>query len=148
MTKQSVVNASPLIFLSKAEMLHLLRQEGEEVLVPESVVQEILKRGRNDVTAKVLESTDWLKTIEVQKIPALIQSWDLGPGESSVLAYAYANPGVTAIIDDGPGRYCAETLGLPLRGTLGLVMIAKKKRYYNCCTSTCGTIETTRDVFI
>lgn len=43
------------------------------------------------------------------------------------MAYAYSNPGVTAIIDDGPGRYCAETLGIPLRGTLGLVMMAKKR---------------------
>ena len=82
---------------------------------------------RNDVTAKVLDSTPWLKIVEVPAIPALIQSWDLGPGESSVLAYAYSNPGITAIIDDGQGRYCAETLGLPLRGTLGLVLMAKKK---------------------
>lgn len=129
MSKKSVVNASPLIFLSKAGMMHLLQQKVEEVLVPEPVVQEILKRGSQDFTAKVLESIDWLKPVEVAKIPALIQSWDLGPGESSVLAYAYANPGVTAIIDDGPGRYCAETLGLPLRGTLGLVMIAKNKGF-------------------
>ncbi len=114
MPKQSVVNASPLIFLSKTRMLHLLQQEGEEILVPESVVQEILNRGDHDVTAKAFKSTNWLRTIEVPKIPALIQSWDLGPGESSVLAYAYDNPGMTAIIDDGPGRYCAETLGLPL----------------------------------
>jgi len=40
---------------------------------------------RNDVTAKVLDSTPWLKIVEVPAIPALIQSWDLGPGESSVL---------------------------------------------------------------
>lgn len=127
MHRQSVVNASPLIFLSKAGMVHLLRQEESEIIVPEPVAQEIRKRGNHDVTVKVLESTYWLKPVEVSNIPALIQSWDLGPGETSVLAYAYANPGVTAIIDDGLGRYCAETLGLPLRGTLGLVMIAKNR---------------------
>ena len=127
MPNKAVVNASPLIFLSKAGIIHLLQEEGSEVLVPECVAQEILKRGSHDVTAKTVASTAWLKTIEVPEVPALIQSWDLGPGESSVLAYAYSNPGVTAIIDDGPGRYCAETLGIPLRGTLGLVMMAKKR---------------------
>ncbi len=86
MLNQSVVNASPLIFLSKAGMIHLLQLEGPDVLVPEPVVGEILKRGRNDVTAKVLDSTPWLKIVEVPAIPALIQSWDLGRGESSVLA--------------------------------------------------------------
>ncbi len=32
-----------------------------------------------------------------------------------------------AIIDDGAGRRCAETPEIPLIGTLGLVMIAKKR---------------------
>ncbi len=44
-----------------------------------------------------------------------------------MLAYAHNNPGVVTIIDDKAGRNCAETLGLPLLGTLGLVMIAKKR---------------------
>ncbi len=69
-----------------------------------------------------------IKTVKVIEIPPIIQSWDLGTGESSALAYAYVNPGVTVIIDDGHGRYCAETLGLRLKGTLGLVMLAKKNR--------------------
>ena len=77
MPKQSVVNASPLIFLSKAGMVNLLRQEEYEIIVPEPVAQEILKRGSHDVTVKVLESTDWLKPVEVSNIPALIQSRDL-----------------------------------------------------------------------
>lgn len=128
MSKQSVVNASPLIFLSKAGMIQLLQLEGPEVLVPKAVADEILKRGSQDITARVLESTTWLKAIDAPDIPSLIQFWDLGQGESSVLAHAYFHPGVTAIMDDGPGRYCAETLGLPLRGTLGLVMLAKKRR--------------------
>lgn len=127
MIKQSAVNASPLIFLSKARMLHLFKQEWSEVLVPEPVAGEILKRGCNDVTAQALSSLPWIKTVEKPEVPAFIQSWDLGPGESSVLAYAYANPGITAIIDDGQGRDCAETFGIPLRGTLGLVMMAKNR---------------------
>ena len=32
-----------------------------------------------------------------------------------------------AIIDDGPARRCAEILGIPLSGTLGLVMTAKRR---------------------
>ncbi len=132
----AVVNASPLIFLSRAGMMHLLRQVGAEIAVPEFVAGEILQRGHHDITAKILETTPWLKTVKVIEIPPIIQSWDLGPGESSVLAYAYANPEVTAIIDDGHGRYCAETLGLRLKGTLGLVMLAKKN----------GTIPAARSV--
>ena len=45
--------------------------------------------------------------------------------ESAVLAYAYVHPGTIAIIDDGAGRRCAETFGILLNGTLGLVITAK-----------------------
>ena len=113
MSEQSVVNASPLIFLSKAGLIHLLQQAGQKVAVPETVANEILRRGIKDITAQVLEKTTWLSIVKVPLIPTVIQSWDLGPGESSVLAYAHNNPGVVTIIDDKAGRNCAETLGLP-----------------------------------
>ena len=57
----------------------------------------------------------------------IIQAWDLGLGESSVLAYSYVNAGTIAIIDDLAARRCAEALHIPLRGALGLVLIAKNR---------------------
>jgi len=95
-------------------------------MVPESVSREIARRGLDDVTARALSDTPWLISVPVINIPSLIQSWDLGAGESAVLAYAQQNPGVIAIIDDGAGRRCADILGVPLSGTLGLVLLAKK----------------------
>jgi predicted nucleic acid-binding protein len=127
MYKQAVVNASPLIFLSKAGVIHFLQQAAPDIVVPEVVALEVGRRGRNYITARTLANNPWVATVEVPVIPPLIQSWDLGPGESAVLAYARTHPGVVAIIDDGAGRRCAETLGVPLLGTLGLIMIAKKR---------------------
>jgi predicted nucleic acid-binding protein len=60
-------------------------------------------------------------------VPAQIQSWGLGPGESSVLAWAHAHPGSEAIIDDLAGRRCAAAFNIPVRGTLGLALIAKQR---------------------
>ncbi len=59
-------------------------------------------------------------------MPAVIQSWDLGAGESSVLTWAYAHRGTLAIVDDLAARRCAAALNLPVRGTLGLVLLAKQ----------------------
>jgi predicted nucleic acid-binding protein len=53
-------------------------------------------------------------------------AWDLGAGESAVLALALANSGTRAIIDDLQGRRCAEALGIPLRGTVGLILRARR----------------------
>lgn len=127
MADAAVVNASPLIFLSKAGLIDLLRVVSPQVMVPESVAIEIGRRGSDDVTAKAMADTPWLISVPVTTIPPLIQSWDLGAGESAVLAYALQNPGMVAIIDDGSGRRCAEVLGVPLCGTLGLVLLAKQR---------------------
>jgi predicted nucleic acid-binding protein len=39
----------------------------------------------------------------------------------------YANPGTVIIVDDLAARRCAATLGIPVRGTLGLILAAKKR---------------------
>ena len=126
MSETAVVNASPLIFLTKAGMLELLKIIAPQIMVPEPVVREIAARGPNDITAKAIADAAWLVTVPVSNVPSLIQSWDLGAGESAVLAYAKENPGTVAIIDDGAGRRCAEVLGVPVSGTLGLVLRAKQ----------------------
>jgi predicted nucleic acid-binding protein len=121
------VNASPLIFLAHANLLELLRLLGEEVLVPLAVAEEIRRRGPEDPTARALEATDWLRVIEIPSIPPRIERWDLGAGESAVLAWCLEHPGSEAVIDDLAGRRCADALDIPVRGTLGLVLIAKQR---------------------
>jgi predicted nucleic acid-binding protein len=122
-----VVNASPLIYLSKAGLMDLLQLLSPSVLVPEAVATEIQRRGSSDITAKVLSSTAWLKVVTTPEVPGIIQDWDLGAGESAVLAWAYLHQGSEAIIDDLAARRCAAALEIPLRGTLGLVLVAKRR---------------------
>ncbi len=57
----------------------------------------------------------------------MIQNWDLGAGESAVLTWGYVNPGTEVIVDDLAARRCAAALGIPVRGTLGLVLTAKQQ---------------------
>lgn len=135
-THHPVVNASPLIFLAKGGYLELLQLAGEQVLVPEPVAEEIRRRSPGDVTAQALDETPWLLVRAVPSIPPVIQAWDLGPGESAVLALAYARAGTEVIIDDLAGRRCAVALDIPMRGTLGLVLAAKRN----------GRIEAARPV--
>jgi predicted nucleic acid-binding protein len=125
--ERPVVNASPLIFLVRGGMLDFLQLAGTELVVPSSVATEIQRRGPADVTARAIESTPWLIVVEVLPIPALIQAWDLGEGESAVLAWAYAHPGTEAIVDDLAARRCAAVLGIPVRGTLGLALTSKQR---------------------
>jgi len=127
MAETAAVNASPLIYLSRAGLLDLLRLAGNEIFVPDVVADEIRVRGPADPTVAALVATPWLRVEKAPPTPPAILAWDLGPGESSVLAFAKARPGCRAVIDDLQGRRCAEAIGVPLRGTLGLVLRAKRE---------------------
>ncbi|WP_299411401.1 DUF3368 domain-containing protein [Acaryochloris sp. IP29b_bin.148] len=124
-----VIDASPLIFLSTANYLHLLQQLYPQVLVPQVVIQEIRQYGDADPTCLALQKADWLVEVKPPITPQAVRACRLDPGESAVLAWAQLYPGTEAIVDDLAGRRCAQQLGIPVRGTLGLVLVAKQRGY-------------------
>ncbi|MFW6295642.1 MAG: DUF3368 domain-containing protein [Halothece sp.] len=127
MAELPAINTSPLIFLTKGGLLNLLQLLSPKIIVPQAVQAEIEAYGEGDITAQSLAKTDWLVVKETPPVPLVIQNWDLGAGESAVLSWGYAHPGTEVIIDDLAGRRCAETFAIPVRGTLGLVLIAKQR---------------------
>jgi predicted nucleic acid-binding protein len=59
-------------------------------------------------------------------VPASVSTWKLDPGEESVLSVALQYPGCEVVIDDLLGRRCAVAHGIPLLGTIGVVILAKR----------------------
>ncbi len=127
MPEPPVVNASPLIILAHGGAFDLLRVAGDQLVVPSAVAVEIRQRGLADPAVQAMDQASWLAIVQDLPIPQAILSWDLGPGESAVLTRALAHPGAEAICDDQAARRCASTLGIPVRGTLALVLGAKQR---------------------
>jgi predicted nucleic acid-binding protein len=125
--ERPATNASPLIFLSRAGLVDFLQLEGNQIVVPKPVAKEIQRRGSDDPTVQAIEKTNWLCVVEPPPIPDTIRAWDLGVGETSVLARGSHNPGTVIIVDDLAARRCAASHGISVRGTLGLVLTAKKR---------------------
>ena len=96
-------------------------------MVPEPVITEIHGHGADDPTVKAIAQVGWLVTVAAPKVPREIADWELGPGETAVLALAHADRGARAVIDDRDARRCARSLAIPLIGTLGLVILAKQE---------------------
>jgi predicted nucleic acid-binding protein len=95
-------------------------------MVPAPVIEEVRGHGPDDPTVQAIEQVDWLVTVLAQEVPREIADWELGPGETAVLALAHAERGARAVIDDREARRCARSLSIPLIGTLGLVLLAKQ----------------------
>jgi predicted nucleic acid-binding protein len=120
-----ILNASPVITMAKAGYLHLFEQLAAKLLIPEPVAAEILAAPPSDPARKALES-GWGIRISPGKVPGAVLEWGLGSGESGVLALSLENPGYTAVLDDAAARRCARALHVPLIGTLGAVLRAKR----------------------
>jgi predicted nucleic acid-binding protein len=120
-----VVNASPLIALGKVGQLDLLRLLSEDVLLPEPVVQEILAGPEGDPARSAI-AAGWGHRVPADTISPQVLEWSLGTGESAVLSVALEDRGRRAVLDDAEGRRCARTQGIPVIGTLGVVLRARK----------------------
>ncbi len=128
MSEALIVNASPLVFLGKAGSLELLRGIGlGRVIVPAAVVEEVVASGHSDRAGSALAAADWIERPARAAIPTGVVEWDLGAGESEVIALALATPGARAVIDDLAARRCARALGVEVIGTLGVVIAASRR---------------------
>jgi len=123
-----IVNASPLIFLGNAGRLELLRSLGEHILVPESVHREVTTSEHSDRAASEVRIATWLTPVVVASVPQTIHAWDLGPGESEVIALGLERRNARMVIDDLAGRKCAAAHELDVIGTLGVVIAAYKRK--------------------
>ena len=121
-----IVNASPLILLTKVGRIDLLNAEGVDVVVPGLVLQEVSLLDPDDPVVRAIHDAGWSVVMPAAPVPASLSRWKLDPGEESVLAVALQNPGCEVVIDDLAGRRCAVAHGIPLLGTVGVIILAKR----------------------
>ena len=95
-------------------------------MIPRAAVAEIQRGGALDPSVQALVNSPWIVTVDPGAIFAAVAALKLGTGESAVLSHAFANPGSGVILDDRAARKAALALGLPVQGTLGLILMAKR----------------------
>ena len=124
-----VINASPLITLFRSGQADLLPRLFTHIVAPEAVWQEVVLDEWEewaDRAARELSKQSWPVRAEVTSSPR-VAAWELGAGETAVLSHALANPPLRAMIDDMDARRCAKTLNIPMLGTGGLLVLAKRR---------------------
>lgn len=123
-----VINASPLITLFRSGLHPLLPQLFPELLVPEPVWNEVVSQTYDDPAARGLATASWARRAPVTLEPQ-VQRWGLGAGETAVLSLAMCKPDYTAVVDDRAARRCAQVLSIPLIGTAGVIVLAKRRGF-------------------
>jgi len=122
-----VVNASPLILLSRVDRLDLIERLARQILIPNAVIDEVRAGQQKDRAAATALAWAGRYRVEDIAIVASIEHWDLGLGESQVIAHCVRGSR-WAVIDDRAARRCAAAQKVPVIGTLGVVLRAKKNQ--------------------
>ncbi len=122
---EAICDTSPLQYLHQLGLLHVLPRLIGHIIVPPAVVDELAAGRSLGVNLPDVAGLEWVEVRPPLSAPALPLVTDLGAGETQVLALALEYPGTPVILDDGLARRTARRLGLPLTGTLGLVVDAK-----------------------
>jgi len=127
MSRVWVVNASPLILLGKIGHVALLGKLADELVVSAAVAREVANKPAGERALAEVATFPGARFEPEIAMSAELLTWNLGQGESQVLALAGANSGSRAILDDLDARRCAQSFGVPLIGTIGVVLRAKRR---------------------
>lgn len=102
-TEAWVVDASLLILYARIDQLVLLEQLAPRLIIPEAVIVEVRSGHHKDRTAG--RAIAWATQYRYPDIaiPATIDRWNLGVGESQVISYCLKGPRC-AVLDDQRAR--------------------------------------------
>lgn len=122
---KAVVNATPLISLALLGRLSLLNEMFDAVIVPRAVYAEVVQGGAGKPGADALAEADWLNVVSAD-VSLTIEPLLLGldAGELEVLLLARQIEPDWVIIDERLARRVAFAMGLPVKGTLGILLAA------------------------
>lgn len=121
-----IVDSSPLIVLLKSNLEYILPKLFDEIILPQSVSDEILAGQSNDIAKQKLPTISWLKIFPDANPNHLTINVNLGKGEIAVLNLALEMSFARVVLDDFAARKSAKDLKIPFIGTGGLLVLAKQ----------------------
>jgi uncharacterized protein len=122
-----VCNATPLINFAAINRLDILQAVFSQIVIPQAVCDETTVSGF-PASEFVLQAiaAKWLQVQAVSSIAANIPpELDQGEREAITLALETGEPQI--LLDEREARQVAQSLGLQVIGTLGILLLAKKR---------------------
>jgi uncharacterized protein len=126
MLAKVVSNSTPLIALARIGRFGILQELFGELMIPTAVYTEIATHGKKRAGSDELQNAHWIQCYPVSN-RALVTflKISLDDGEAEAIALAQEMEADLILMDDQAGRYVAESVGIKLTGTVGLL-----SRYY------------------
>jgi predicted nucleic acid-binding protein len=123
-----VADTTPLLYLSRVGHVELLRVLYQQLIVPATVWQEVVGARPDAPGVDLLRSAPWIVVSDRAERagvePALEEALDAG--EAAAITLAELLSASVLLIDERKGRAVARARGLTVRGTLGVLVEARR----------------------
>jgi len=122
-----ICNATPLITFARIGRLDLLQEVVSSIVIPTAVEREISDYAHIKSGVIELSQHPWI-TVEavanIKQVQLLLPTLD--QGEAEVIALAIERNAHLVLIDELAGRQVAQSLGLIITGSVGILIRAKQ----------------------
>jgi predicted nucleic acid-binding protein len=124
-----VSDSGPIIHLSLVGRIDLLPRLYGRILIPDLVYKEVVESGEGLPGSSELKDAEWVVRADHNPEATLFQmlSAELDPGEAAAIWLAVEREASLILSDDRQARLAAERLGIPVVGTIGILVQAKRK---------------------
>ena len=130
--RKVVVNTTPLIALSHVDQLDILKKLYGEIIIPEAVYRELSVKAESICKKAVDRSLEWIRVESIKnQMAKTMYKTQLHDGEVEVMILSKEIVADVVIIDDANAKKHAKYLGLPVTGTLGVLIKAKQEGHIN-----------------
>ena len=131
MTQFTIISdTTPLIAFIKKDELTLLRQIFNIIIIPQAVFDELTANPHeNKKQSTLILHAVAQKWIKIQKLKSIHQPLlHLGKGEIEAINLCFETKSPLLLIDEKKGRTAAKINKIPVLGTIGILLAAKKKK--------------------
>lgn len=127
--KLIVADTGPLIIFGRTCGIKLIRSVVSQILVPPAVLSECIADTEKPGSRAILSALDSGLLTRLNTVDFTDTSKEmllLDPGEKEAIAAAKFY-GCTVLLDEVVGRSVAKTSGIPVTGSLGILLLAKEQ---------------------
>ncbi len=122
-----VSDTTPIISLIKAGQLELLKRLFGEIVIPEAVFTELVSNSVFADEAETVRTCPYIQVKDVaerKSVSILQRVTGLDAGESEAIVIAEELEADLLLVDEHKGRRVAQQMGIPITGTLGVLLLA------------------------
>ena len=124
-----IVNSTPLIVLAEIDKLNLFKDIYGSISVAQAVYDEVVNKGQGRQDAWKIKKCRWINVNNVNDdnyVNFIMDEFKLDLGEAETISLARKEYANLVFIDEKKGRKVAELFKIEVRGTVGLIIHAKK----------------------